>query len=289
MNLFEDFANLVRSDLVAQGYDEAKVKDDDAVVRLYHKIGRYKIESRPRKVLKAVGFECPSRYTPAVQRLEQAIEAGESLSPYRSKNVMNPMRPDALLDYWGIHHLHLGSSLMTDGFIERTDQLLFCTFDAVYAYFIKIAAHNSAPWAKKELIEIIHRNWPVTIRAFRITGAIAVCPEISDEDRGDLRSANIATFLDMHDGTVYFEPGFGNTTGGVHIEDLRWADQMYRLAKAVEDQITRDWRRIADDARKQGYRLKGMETLFLLNTVPGLYWDIGDSRSGYWFRQYVQA
>ena len=199
---------------------------------------------------------------------------------------MSPGR-DVLLDYWGIHHFHLGSNLMKDGFVVRTDELLFCLFDDTYAYFIKIAAHNSEPWAKKELIETIHLNWPETISAFRLTGATAVSPEISDEDRRVLRTANITTLLDMHDGTVYLEPEFGYTTGGLHIKDLRWADQMYRIAKTIEDQVTRDWERIADDAERQGYYLKGTETLFLLKTVPGLYWDIGDSRSGYWFRQYV--
>ena len=178
---------------------------------------------------------------------------------------------------------------MSDGFVERTKELLFCLVDAEYAYFIKIAAHRPAQWAKKELIEIIHRNWPEAISAYRLNGVTAVNPEINDEDRKILRTANVATLLDMQDGTVYLEPELGHTSGGLHVKDLRWADQMYRIAQKIEDQINMNWQRIAKDARRQGYCLKDTETLFLLKIVPGLYWDIGDSRSGYWFRQYIRA
>lgn len=114
MNLYEDFANAVRRELIAQGCDVAHVKDDDdTVVRLYRKIGRYTIESRPRQVLKAVSLECPSQYILGMQQLEQAIEAGESLSPYRSTRVTSPTWRDVLLDHWGIHHFHLGSNTIS--------------------------------------------------------------------------------------------------------------------------------------------------------------------------------
>ena len=47
MNLFKDFANAVRQEMSAQGYDVAHVKDDDhAAVVLYSKMHRYTI--RPR-------------------------------------------------------------------------------------------------------------------------------------------------------------------------------------------------------------------------------------------------
>lgn len=256
--------------------------------RLYHKISRYTIESRPRRVLKAADFECPPQYISGLQKLEQTITAGENLFPYRSKSVSSPTWRDGLLDYWGIHHLHLGSDLMNDGFIERTDELLFCRFDSVCAYFIKIASHRPEPWAKKALVEIIHQNWPETISDCRLSGVTGISPELGDEDRRSLRAANIVSLLDMPDGTVYVDPGFGSTTSGTHIMDLRWADQMFTIAKAIESQISSDWQRIVEDAKRQGYHLKDTETLQLLKAVPGLYWDVVDQGSGYWFRQHLR-
>ena len=288
MNLFKDFADAIRRQLTDQGYDVDSVNDnDDAAVRLYHKISRYTIESGPRHVLKAAGFECPSQYILGLQKLEQTITAGDSLLPYRSKSVSSPTWRDGLLDSWGIHHLHLGSDLTNDGFIERTNELLFCRFDSICAYFIKIAAHRPEPWVKKELVEIIHLNWPETISASRLSGVSAISPELSDEDRRRLRAANITSLLDMEDETVYVDPGFGTTTAGTHIMDLRWADQMFTIAKAIENQISSDWHRIVQDAKRQGNHLRGTEALCLRKTVPGLYWDISDQESGYWFRQYV--
>ena len=91
----------------------------------------------------------------------------------------------------------------------------------------------------------------------------------------------------MQDGTAYLEPGLGNTTGGVHINDLRWANNVCRIAEAVEGQILRDWQIIVDGAKKQGYHLRETEPLLLANTAPFLYWDIIDPESGYRFRRYV--
>ena len=290
MNLFKDFANAVRQEMSAQGYDVAHVKDDDhATVVLYSKIHRYTIEPRPRCVVKAEGFVCPPQYVLGMQLLEQAIRAGHSLEPHRSKAISSATWRDGLLDYWGIHHFHLGITPMEDGFIERTDELLVCLVDDTCAYFIKVASHSAAPWAKKELVEIIHINWPDAISPYRLVGVTGVNPEINNEDRKALRAANISSFLDMEDGTVYCEPEFGYTTGGLHIKDLRWADRMYDVARMIESEIIRDWPRIADDARRQGFHLSAETTLSLLKTVPGVYWDLKDVESGYWFRRYVET
>ena len=96
------------------------------------------------------------------------------------------------------------------------------------------------------------------------------------------------SILTMQDGTAYLEPGLGNTTGGVQINDLRWAHNVYRIAKAIEDQVHRDWQSIINGAKKQGYYLRGIEPLLLANTAPFVYWDIVDPSSGYRFRRYVE-
>ena len=197
----------------SQGYDVAKIQDDDhASLVLYHKMLRYTIAPRPRKVLKAVGFKCPPRHALGVAQLEQAIRRGNHLSPYRSKSIADLTESDGLLDYWGIHHLHLGTTQRKDGFIARTKELLFCFVDDTFAYFIKVAAHNSSPWAKQELIETIHLNWPTAIEPFRLHNVVAVSPEFDDADLKALRQANLVSLLTMQDGTVYREPCLGNTT-----------------------------------------------------------------------------
>ncbi|MDE2861565.1 MAG: hypothetical protein OXP10_01285 [Chloroflexota bacterium] len=289
MNLLRDLADTLRRHMAHEGYDVTKVHDDDhAALMLYHKMYRYTIEARPRQVLKAVGFECPSQHAKGIGLLENAIQRGDSLNPYRSKGIATLEARDGLLDYWGIHHFHLGTKLMEDGFVERTAELLFCLLDDRCAYFIKVATHDSSPWAKKELVDAIHINWPEIIRPYLLKDVVGVSPELNDADLAALREANVMSILKMQDGTFYLEPGLGNTTGGVHINDLRWADNVSRVAGAVEDQVHRDWQSIVENAKKLGYQLESTEPLLLANTAPFVYWDIVDPGSGYRFRRYVE-
>ena len=102
------------------------------------------------------------------------------------------------------------------------------------------------------------------------------------------RDVNCCTFLDMEDGTIYIEPGLGNTSGGLHIQDLRWADYICRVAEIVESNIAADWPELVEHARTQGYHLRDTTPLVLMETIPERFWDVKDSESGYWFRRYVQ-
>ena len=219
MNLFKDFADAVRHHMAVRGYEVTHVQDDDhAAIMLYYKISRYTIEPRPRQVLKAPGFQRPPQHELGIQKLEQAIQNGTSLTPYRSKSIATAASDDDLFDYWQIHHFHLGSNLMNDGFVGRTNELLFCRIEDTQAYFIRIASHDSSPWAKKELIEVIHENWPDTISSSRVSNVSSLATELDDEDRKALRRANAVTFLDMADGTIYIEPGIGRTMGRSTLE-----------------------------------------------------------------------
>ena len=92
----------------------------------------------------------------------------------------------------------------------------------------------------------------------------------------------------MEDGTIYIEPGLGNTSGGLHIQDLRWADYICRVAEIVESNIAADWPELVEHARTQGYHLRDTTPLVLMETIPERFWDVKDSESGYWFRRYVQ-
>ena len=289
INLFKDFADAVRHDMAVGGYEVSHVQDDDhAAIMLYYKISRYTIEPRPRQVLKALGFQHPPQYELGIQKLEQAIQNGTSLTPYRSKSIATGASDDDLFDYWEIHHFHLGSNLMGDGFVERTKELLFCRVEDEHAYFIKIASHQSSPWAKKELVEIIHENWPDTISSAHVSNVLSLAVKLNDEDRRALRRANGVTFLDMADGTIYIEPGIGRTMGGLHWNDLRAADDIRRFTKRVETQVANEWPHIVDNARKLGYFPKEPVSLVMLKTIPNLHWDILDPESGYRFRQYLE-
>ena len=191
INLYRDFADAIRHKMESDGYHISSVNDDDeAAMRIYAKLNRRIIEPLPRQILEASNFD-PSSYQSGIAKLENAIRNGESLSPYMSKTITEAGFRDSMLDHWGIYHFHLGTELEESGnFMRRTKDILLCRVDDRYAYFIKVLPHGrnvSAPWYEKELIEIIHDNWPESIRHALAIGVTAISPRLNDQEIAELR------------------------------------------------------------------------------------------------------
>ena len=211
INLYRDFAGAVRSQMASKGYDIASIKcDDEAAIRSYARFDRRIIEPRPRRILKASNFDS-SNHEVGIAKLEAAIRNGDSLTPYMSKTITDTGYRDSLLDHWGIFHFHLGTELEEGGsFVRRTRDVLLCRVDDSHAYFIKVVPHVPAPWYEKELIEIIHENWPESIKHALATGVTGLSPTLNDQEVAELRrKSNIVLLLEMSDGTVYVPPGLG--------------------------------------------------------------------------------
>ena len=294
INLYGAFADAIRHKMESDGYDTSSVRcDGQAALRLYSELNRRIIAPRPRQILRAGNF-APSNYEGGIAKLENAIRNGESLSPYMSTTIDDPNFHDSMLDHWGIYHFHLGTELDEKGnFIRRTDDILLCRVDDRYVYFIKVLPHGRnvrAPWYQKELIEIIHKNWPESINHALVKGVTSLSPRLNDQQVEELRrETNVALLLEMSDGTIYVPPGVGNTLGlvtgdGSNFNDIRFADRMRELTKRVEERIAKDYLQVREDARQQGYHFKEPVSFVLLRTQLDVYWDIMEPNSHYWFR-----
>jgi len=101
--------------------------------------------------------------------------------------------------------------LWNDGFIERTNELLFAKITNTHIYFIDVMEHGY--WAEQRCMDIIHNNWPELIEHFRMKGVLPGRNFAADE-RITLRKSGISSPVMMNDGTVYAPPGFGLTTSG---------------------------------------------------------------------------
>lgn len=67
-----------------------------------------------------------------------------------------------MLNDWGIYHLHLGTTIQSDGFVEQdNDELLFARITPTKFYLINVMKHGD--WERKLIVEILHSNWPETI------------------------------------------------------------------------------------------------------------------------------
>lgn len=161
-----------------------------------------------------------------------SIERGADLTPRLSRAIRLPKRngrPDRLLSAWGVHHLHLGVQLDSDGIVERGDEVLFAMFTDTDAYLIGIYAHQPRDnWAAEDILRIVVNNWPDEGLVLESRYAIGLSQTFDDEDRLQLRNAGINALLEI-DGRVYSPGSIGMTVAGgpmtatMEANGLAWA------------------------------------------------------------------
>jgi len=179
-----------------------------------------------------------------------------------------------MLNDWGIHHFHLGTSLGRDGFVNRTGPLLYGVVLPDRVLGLQIFDH--ANWTNRLLIEILHCNWPKSLERCRIKGMTGVLPQPTDDELKQLRRGHVYTLLQMDDGTIYAPPGGGVATSGLSAQvvmDCDWyAKQMKRLEKHIQDNLVK----IIETAKSEGANLPD-ECTFRLHVHNGSFVAVEES------------
>lgn len=220
------------------------IKHDDPIISWYIYLERIIPASR-RKVVKAKGFSCPPLFTDKLKRLETEIENGVNLNSYLSRSIMDCSKDDLMLYDWGIYHLHISDKLDTkksDGFMERSDLLLYALFDNENAYFIKTINHKGENnmWTQKECLEIINDNWPYLLEPYVMKGVAEEQQYISDDDRSALRKNHVNTFITLNNGVVIMPPNMGLVCDGSPFKTVYDADYLKKQLNAVQSSIMND-------------------------------------------------
>lgn len=209
------------------------------------------IPARPRDVHLAAELLASPKYTEhrsAADELERKVRAGEDLTPHLSRAVATayvprasrPTKPhrradlDLLVAEWGIHHLHLSSTMAGDGFVERGDDLLFGHFAEHDAYLIGIFPHGS--WAIKEVALVCVRNWPSAEIFHGALGVLGLAqPDADDDTRLRLRQAGVTSFLEIDD-KVYMPQG--QTTAGTPMHATQSSNQLMHALRRLRDDLS---------------------------------------------------
>lgn len=172
----------------------------------------------------------------ALDALLKRIESGEDLTPHLSRAIKTAHDSgadrrqgklagrkdrDLLIADWGIHHLHLSTTLEEDGFVKRTSDLLFAAFTPEDAYLINVYPHGS--WALMDVLETLVRNWAESGILTQAAWVNGLTQRRTDEDRLRLRNSGVAQPVEI-DGKVYSPPG--QTTAGTPIAATRRADAL---------------------------------------------------------------
>jgi hypothetical protein len=242
---------------------------DEDIVLAFLDARRRRPAGRSRKLWVADDFSCPPQFASGWQALQTEVSQGADLWPRMSGRHMSLDNLDGLLNEWGVHHFHLGTASKADGsgLIERTGPVLFARVTENDFYAINVYHHGE--WEKTSVLESLHRNWPDTIRQYRLNG-IAGEP-LTDTQRRNLRNVNVQAPTAVSDGTVYMAIGGGVVSSGASSRARMDADMMEsdieKLGPAVQDQLAN----FLDHLRANGYKDEPEIRATLTNITPHGY------------------
>jgi hypothetical protein len=227
LDLLGDFLQLARADLAKRGH--APPIDDEQALFAFFNLQRRLIAPLPRRVHEARGIHCPPALQSGYDEIKRKTTTGEDLAPHLSKRVNNAdvesergkrRAIDGMLDDWGVHHLHLGTTVGGDGFVDRHDEVLFARFLPGDAYFIGIWTHGS--WGEVGVLEEIQRNWPELLAPFQFDAV----PErnSTSEEIVKARAAGVQPVISVG-GKLTMAMGGGITSGKIGAAVVRLADR----------------------------------------------------------------
>ena len=215
MDLCEDYSEMVQSWMKEHGVQSDKSGED--LWYDFFNLQKKSVRPQKRAVHYSKEFACPPEVELGLKLLVQKFDNGEDVSQHLSKDAASPSEFDGLLYDWGIYHFHLGKTIdHQTGRIERTGPVLFAKIDNENVYCINVYSHGKnvqQPWAKQDLLKIIHNNWPQTIAKWKLPDGIELCPESialpSDSQYAFLRRSGISTAIFVDKGIAYISPGGG--------------------------------------------------------------------------------
>ncbi len=266
VDLYADWIEDLRSELLGFGYAPSALASDEKVPQIFFNLQKRLIPVLPRQVLKAAEFTCPPELQTGLSMIEQKISRGADLLPHLSTKLRKPNYSDPLLNHWGIHHLHLGSAMQASGFVDRTGPLLFARFDHQNAYLLSVLPHGA--WSRQDFVRVLHKNWPESIRPYRLNGVVSLAVQYSDEDVAKLRSVQVNTMVEVEPGVVYAPMGGGVTasTSGVAVEVVMQIDRYRKLLRDRQKLLEAQFEVVQAAATQQGITLPENPTFKLAFT-----------------------
>ena len=246
-----DLLAMARQHLTADwGPEVAQISDDDVLIAYFDALRR-RPAVRPRKIWIADDFTCPPEYQAGWEQLQKKIADGEDLRPHLSKGHARLTTLDGLLNEWGVHHLHLGTapSSRDPSLIERSGPVLFARITPDDFYAINVYTHGD--WEQMSVLESLHRNWPDTIKSYRIRGIQG--EPLTEEQRRNLRKVNMQTATTTADGTVYMAIGGGVASSGTSAEAVRRADMLWSDAEQLQISVQEQMEKFLPSLQAGGY------------------------------------
>jgi hypothetical protein len=220
MDLEKDLAELLRQRLAAADYPVIAGESDEDTFTRYVNVLNRRIERKPRKTKKAPTFTCPPEHQAGLDALIKVSEAGGDMRPYQSTGIEKDNYDDGMLNAWGLHHFHMGTTPHPRfaGFMARTGPLLYAIVTDDTLYCLAILRHQQ--WSNQQLLDVMDRDFPeltdsstLKSEALKPTG---LAMNYSDADVQKLRDAGVNVVSQRPSGRITSSSG-----GGVNLSNRR--------------------------------------------------------------------
>ncbi|MGB7748091.1 MAG: hypothetical protein WBN75_12475 [Verrucomicrobiia bacterium] len=251
MDFQSDLVNIQKNELTGMGYAIPPTLAPREVSLLFFNALLRRIPSRPRKIWQSREFQCPVRLKSGLAWLETKIAKGDDLNPHLSRKIVKLDYDDALLNDWGIYHFHLGTTFKANGLVEGTDLVLFARVTPDDFYAICTAAHGT--WSDLNLIEILHTNWPDSIRQFRCDEIRSLAHVPTGPDVKEFRENRINTMIKTADGTFYGQIGGGYARDGTNIRVVMEVNKQTTVLRRLEKLVRENINNFLAELKKHGY------------------------------------
>ena len=228
MTFHSDLSRLIRGQFDKHGISYDCLMPLDRLTARYFEICMRRIQLGPRRVhfsdethvslgeLSCQGKDDTSAWDSwrAVFRLRQLLVDGDNVNGFLTRTIRRAAGFDGLLWHYGMHHFHLGRGTDKDGFVERSDYLLFAIVAPLDAYFVDVRRHpapRGIGWVSQGLPRIVHSNWPKLIEKSVLNGVSGV--DLTDEQIQELRWKNCSYAMNI-DGRVIAPLLYGTAGDG---------------------------------------------------------------------------
>lgn len=242
LDLFQDVVDRARSELLALGYPASTLRSgDNLVIDWRHVTDR--IPAQLAWTVKESSQLANTRrsLTPGdrqgLNEVRRKAEAGESLRPYLSRQSLKPDYVDKMLAEWNITHFHLGTTLLPNGLIQGTSNILAAYIDhqTTTLYFIDVRPHGGF-WTRKDFLEIIEANWP-SLNDPHVLKGVQATGNYTDQEHAGFRAINGNVLTLLSTGRAIMGAGGGITTAGTSAKDQMWLNYAHRQVKWMEENI----------------------------------------------------
>ena len=216
VNFFADAAVLASLQLGRWGHLADPSASPRDIIALLENLGRRRIEPQRRRVHLADGLDVPEALQPGFDLVRRTAENGGDLNLHLSSTVQrNAAYRDQMLSDWGMHHLHLGTTIdHKTGMIARTRELLFAIVRDDDIYFVGFGEHAEpgtlGDWTRRALIAAAYRSWPALYRG-QVMRSLPAPNQFTEEQHNELRRAGVLLAVQV-DGVVLFPLGGGYAT-----------------------------------------------------------------------------